>query len=33
MNNRVLNLNQGVEGLRLRYNKDEQFAVENLFIF
>jgi len=33
LNNRTLNLGQGVEGLRLRWNKDEQFTVENLFVF
>jgi hypothetical protein len=33
LSNRTLNLGQGVEGLRLRWNKDEQFTVENLFLF
>ena len=27
LNNRVLNFGQAVEGLRLRWNKDEQFTV------
>ncbi len=27
LNNRTVNLSQGVEGLRLRWNKDEQFTV------
>ena len=33
LNNRALSFGQGVEGLRLRWNKDEQFTVENLFLF
>lgn len=27
------NVNSGVGGLRMRWSKDEQFTVENLFIF
>lgn len=26
-------MNNQIEGLRLRWNKDEQFSVENLFVF
>ena len=33
LNNRSLQLGQGIQGLRLRWNKDEQFSVENLFIY
>ncbi len=34
LNNRTLSMNApNIEGLRLRWNKDEQFTVENLFLF
>jgi hypothetical protein len=29
----LLNLNKNSEGLRIRWNKDTQFNVENLFLF
>ena len=27
------NMGTNISGLRLRWNKDEQFSVENLFVF
>lgn len=34
LNNKTLSMNAPqIEGLRLRWNKDEQFTVENLFLF
>ena len=33
LNNRSLSVQAGIEGLRLRWSKEEQFTVENLFLF